>query len=179
MGGTDKGLLELDGEPLVAHVVRRFASQVASVLISANRHPERYAGYGADVLADTLPDYPGPLAGILSGLRAARTPWLAVVPCDSPFLPADLVTRLAAALPAARGIAVARAAGETQPVFALIPVALARSLDEFLARHERKIMGWYNEHPLGVADCEDVADSFMNVNTPAELAAAHARLHHA
>lgn len=179
MGGSDKGLVELDGEPLVAHVVRRFAPQVSAVLISANRHPERYAGYGADVIADTLPDYPGPLAGILSGLRAARTGWLAVVPCDAPFLAADVVTRLAAALTTPHGIAVARAAGEPQPVFALIPVMIADTLDAFLARGERKIMRWYAEHPLDEADCEDVSDSFMNVNTPAELAAAQAALRRA
>ena len=163
MGGSDKGLIDLDGRPLIAYVIARLAPQVSTILISANRNPAHYAALGgAAILPDEVADYPGPLAGILSGLRAATTPWLAVVPCDSPFLPLNLVSRLAGQVPSSQAIAVIRAGGELQPVFALIPTALHASLAEFLhqiqsvARHQFQHLGkcrftrrwsFHNERP--------------------------------
>lgn len=176
MGGDDKGLITLGNSPLVAHVSARFAPQVSTLLISANRNADRYANLCAAVIADNLPDFPGPLAGLLSGLQAARTPWLATVPCDSPFLPHDLVARLAAGLAAADNIAVARVDGELQPVFALVPTLLRDSLADYLLQGGRKITRWFSQHPCAAVDFEDVAEAFMNVNTPAEHAAASARL---
>jgi molybdenum cofactor guanylyltransferase len=101
MGGVDKGLQLLHGEPLAAHVLKRLAAQTGPLLISANRHAEVYAGlgapFGAAVVADTLAGFPGPLAGLLAGLRAAGTEFVLSAPCDSPGLPADLAARLALA----------------------------------------------------------------------------------
>ncbi len=177
MGGRDKGLLDFDGRPLIAHVVARLAPQVDSLLISANRNPECYAEFAATV-PDALPNYPGPLAGILSGLRTATTPWLTVVPCDSPFVPRDLVARLAAHLSSTSAIAVAHAAGELQPVFALIPTALHDSLAEFLRDGQRKITRWFAQHTMVAVEFEEAAD-FMNINTEHERELALTRLRYA
>lgn len=178
MGGVDKGLVELGGQPLVAHVLARLVPQVREILISANRNIERYAGFGHRVLRDEDPEYPGPLAGILQGLRAATTPWLVLAPCDSPFLPTDLVARLSNGHPVDTDIAVVRAAGEVQPVFALLATRLASSLAAYLARGERRIMQWYALHACRFVDCEDIAEAFLNVNTPQEIAAAERQLVH-
>jgi molybdopterin-guanine dinucleotide biosynthesis protein A len=110
LGGVDKGLQELRGRPMVQWVLERLAPQVDTVLISANRNLQRYAAFGCPVLPDRIPDFAGPLAGLHAALTQAATPLVATVPCDSPFLPADLVARLHAALMADQAeLAVARA----------------------------------------------------------------------
>ncbi len=172
LGGRDKGLVEVAGRPLIAHVLARFAPQVDSLLVNANRNLDTYAGYGHPVVVDTHADYPGPLAGIASGLGHCRSPLLAVAPCDTPFLPTDLVARLYAALTLhAAEIAVARVAGEMQPVFALMRATLGPALTGFLRGNRRKILAWYEEHRLAVADFEDPA-GFRNLNTAEECALA-------
>lgn len=172
LGGMDKGLVEIARRPLVAYALDRFAPQVDGLVINANRNLEVYRRFGHPVISDMLADYPGPLAGIASGLAACRTPLLAVVPCDTPFLPRDLVARLQAALTRhAAEIAVARADGELQPVFALLRASLGPSLAAFLRGNRRKILAWYECHRLAVADFDDVA-AFRNLNTPEDCAAA-------
>ncbi len=179
MGGADKGLQTLNGEPLALHVMRRLAPQAASLLISANRHPERYAELGAPfratVIADTLPDFPGPLAGLLAGLRTARTPFVLSAPCDTPGLPADLAQRLAAALDAQEAniatVTTTDAAGNTSihPVFALVRTSLADDLEGFLLAGERKVRTWYARHrAVEVAFPDERA--FYNINSLQELA---------
>ncbi|HEV3427892.1 MAG TPA: molybdenum cofactor guanylyltransferase MobA [Paraburkholderia sp.] len=179
MGGADKGLQTLHGQPLAAHVLARLAPQVGTLAISANRNRELYATLGAPwqarVLADTLPDYPGPLAGLLAGLRAARTEWLLSAPCDSPWLPADLGTRLAEAA-LTRGVAIATAtttdaAGEVSlhPVFALLHTSLADDLAAFLDGGERKVRAWYARHTAAEVNFADER-AFYNVNSLQELA---------
>ncbi|MGE5945425.1 MAG: molybdenum cofactor guanylyltransferase MobA, partial [Betaproteobacteria bacterium] len=101
MGGVDKGLLELRGRPLAAWVVDRLRPQVDHLLINANQNRERYAEFGCPVVADEIPDFAGPLAGLHAALSAATTPLVATAPCDSPFLPETLVSRLFSALTAA------------------------------------------------------------------------------
>ncbi|WP_322056582.1 molybdenum cofactor guanylyltransferase MobA [Paraburkholderia sp. J63] len=179
MGGVDKGLQRLQGKPLAAHVLARLAPQVGALAISANRNREIYAELGAPwqtaVIADTLPHYPGPLAGLLAGLRAARTEWLLSAPCDSPWLPADLGARLAEAA-RAQGTLVAtastaNAAGEVSlhPVFALVHTSLADDLAAFLDAGERKVRAWYARHTAAeVAFADERA--FYNVNSLQELA---------
>lgn len=176
MGGQDKGLLNLGDRPLVAHVLARLRPQVADVIISANRHHERYAGFGVRVVSDALADYPGPLAGILAGLREASTPWLLVVPCDSPFIPDDLAATLLAASTDPEAIRMVHTPDGDQPVFALIPCALAGSLADFLAAGERRILAWYANHGLCRVEYAD-EDAFMNVNTPEDRQQAEALLH--
>jgi molybdenum cofactor guanylyltransferase len=174
MGGVDKGLQTWHGLPLVDHALARLAPQVREVMISANRNAALYAARTAHVLADASDDFPGPLAGILAGLRAARTPWLAVVPCDSPQLPPDLVARLAQGIAAARGAVVQRdhgAAGlRLEPVCCLLSTALADDLARYLAEGGRKVEGWVSRHAAPVRfDGPDDAAAFANVNTPADL----------
>lgn len=172
LGGRDKGLVDVGGRALIAHVLARLRGQVDAVLVNANRHRDVYAGYGHPVIPDALADYPGPLAGLASGLAHCRTPRLAVVPCDSPFLPLDLVARLDAALELhAAEIAVAHADGAHQPVFALMQASLGPSLAAFLARGERKIMAWYRQHRMAVVEFDDAA-AFRNLNTPEDCALA-------
>jgi molybdopterin-guanine dinucleotide biosynthesis protein A len=171
MGGVDKGLQTLDGEPLVQHALRRIAPQVGLVMISANRHPEVYRGYGVPVLADADTDYPGPLAGFLAGLAHCRTDWMATVPCDTPRFPEDLVATLAAAAGDARAVvAVTEEAGERQrqSVFCLLRADLQADLAAYLAEGGRKIERWLERQ-----GCVDVlfddADAFFNANTIDEL----------
>jgi molybdopterin-guanine dinucleotide biosynthesis protein A len=171
MGGVDKGLQTLEGEPLVQHALRRIAPQVGSVMISANRHPEVYRGYGVPVLADADTDYPGPLAGFLAGLTHCRTDWMATVPCDTPRFPEDLVATLAAAAGDARAVvAVTEEAGERrrQSVFCLLKADLHVDLAAYLAEGGRKIERWLERQ-----GCVDVlfddADAFFNANTIDEL----------
>ena len=174
MGGVDKGLQAWRGLPLVDHALARLAPQVREVMISANRNAVLYAARTARVLADAADDFAGPLAGILAGLRAAQTPWLAVVPCDSPQLPPDLVARLAQGIVAARGAVVQRdhvdAGLRLEPVCCLLSTALADDLARYLAEGGRKVEGWVSRHaaPVLFDEPEDAA-AFANVNTLADL----------
>jgi molybdopterin-guanine dinucleotide biosynthesis protein A len=179
MGGLDKGLQTLHGEPLALHVLRRLAPQAGALLISANRHPDTYAAlgapFGAAIVADTLHGFPGPLAGLLAGLRASATPYLLSAPCDSPWLPADLATRLAHALDThqadiATAITVA-ANGDSSlhPVFALLRTGLADDLAAFLAAGERKVRAWYARHSTVEVVFTDER-AFYNANSLQELA---------
>ncbi|GLU32358.1 molybdenum cofactor guanylyltransferase MobA [Trinickia caryophylli] len=179
MGGRDKGLQPLHGQPLALHVARRLAPQVDTILISANRNLEAYealgAPFGARVVSDALPDFPGPLAGILAGLRAAQTDLVLAVPCDAPNLPPDLATSLLQPLEAARAeiatVTTRSASGEVtlHPVFALLRRSLADDLDRYLAAGERKVRAWYARHRhIEVPFADEHA--FYNANSLQELA---------
>jgi molybdopterin-guanine dinucleotide biosynthesis protein A len=179
MGGGDKPLRMLGGRPLLDHVLARVGPQVARVVINANGDPGRFAAYGLPVVADPLPDHPGPLAGVLAGLdwAAAERPEAAdvlSVPGDCPFLPDDLLSRLEAARRAA-GVPMACAAsgGWTHPPVALWPVALRGELRAALLAGEKKIDRWTArfgcisaEWPMGPVD------PFFNANAPEDLAEA-------
>ena len=174
LGGVDKGLQPWRGLPLVDHALARLAPQVREVMISANRNAALYATRTARVLADASDDFPGPLAGILAGLRAASTPWLAVVPCDSPQLPPDLVGRLALGMADSRGAVAQRDHGvdglRLEPVCCLLSTTLADDLERYLADGGRKVEGWVARHAAPVRfDRPDDAQAFANVNTPADL----------
>jgi molybdopterin-guanine dinucleotide biosynthesis protein A len=174
LGGIDKGLQPWRGTALVDHALARLAPQVRAVMISANRHAAAYATRAPRVLADASDDFPGPLAGVLAGLRAAATPWLAVVPCDCPLLPPDLVARLASAVDGPRGAVVQRRHGAAgprlEPVCCLLSTTLADDLETYLAAGGRKVEGWVARHASPVAfDRPEDAAAFANVNTPADL----------
>jgi len=167
--GIDKGLQPFRGRPMVAHVIERFAPQVGPLLINANRHLEDYRAFGHPVVIDAIEGFAGPLAGLHAGMRAATTAYLATAPCDSPFLPPDLVARLADAVARTGApLAVARTGGQPHPVFMLAQRALLPGLEAFLAAGRRKIDAWYG--PLGAAEV-DFADeaAFRNINTRDEL----------
>lgn len=171
MGGVDKGLQDLRGRPMVQWVLERLTPQVDSVLINANRNLPRYAGFGVPVLADAIPDFAGPLAGLHAALSQAATPLIATVPCDSPFLPADLVQRLHAALTTDNvELAVVRVGGRAQRAFCLARRELLPKLDAFLASGGRKVGLWHASLNLVEVDFEDEAAAFDNLNTPEEMA---------
>jgi molybdopterin-guanine dinucleotide biosynthesis protein A len=175
MGNVDKGLVELAGRPLVAHVIERFAPQVATLVVNENRCAERYAAFGYPVVADAIGGFAGPLAGVHAGLAAAATPFVATSPCDSPFLPGDLVARLAGAFAAQSiDLAVARTFLQPHPVFALARRSLLPHLANFLEGGGRKIDAWYASLSVAEVAFDDEADAFRNINTPADLAASGA-----
>ena len=184
MGGGDKPLRPLAGQPLLAHVVARLRPQVAALVVNANGEPARFAGFGLPVVADGVPDHPGPLAGILAALdhAAAAHPgldWVVSVPGDSPFIPPDLVARLHAARAAASvPMACARSGGWSHPPVGLWPVALRGELRAALLAGERKIDRWTARFGCAAAEWPDQpVDPFFNANTPAELAGAELLLH--
>ena len=171
MGGVDKGLQVFRGKPMVAHAIERFAPQVDELLVNANRNPAEYERFGHRVIADEIPGFAGPLAGFERGLAHAAGALVATVPCDSPFLPADLVARLRSALEAARAdLAVAKTGTQAHPVFCLMRRTVHPSLEAFLARGERKIDRWYASLAVVEVPFDDEADAFLNINTREELA---------
>lgn len=169
MGGSDKGLQLLRGRPMAAWVIERFAPQVGEVLINANRNADAYRAFGKTIVADRIEGFPGPLAGLHAGLTVCPTGLLASVPCDTPFLPADLVARLREDLERAGAeVAVARAAGRLQPVFALMKRSVLPKLDEFLAGGGRSAGAWFESQRIAQVEFAD-AQAFSNINTREEL----------
>ena len=182
MGGVDKGLQNFNGMPLALHTLMRLQLQVGRVMINANRNLSAYESFGAEVWPDVLADYPGPLAGFLTGLERCETPYLVSVPCDTPRFPLDLVERLAAALER-EDAEIAMAAGpetdeqgqvrvRTQPVFCLLKVDLLESLVKFTQGSGRKIDAWTALHKTVVVPFDQPGDdplAFSNANTLAEL----------
>ena len=178
MGGRNKAEIELAGQTLLARAITRARPQVGRLLLNANRDPAAFARYGLPVLADTIGDHWGPLAGILAGLDhlAEHWPqirWLASFPTDSPFFPEDLVTRLAEALPGYE-VAMATSRGRPEPVFSLWPVSLAGELRGALTNGVRKVEDFAKAYRLAIVDFP--ADAFFNVNTPEDLQQAAKRL---
>lgn len=173
MGGVDKGLVELGGKPMVAHVIERLAPQVDAMIINANQNADRYASFGIPVVADQVGGFAGPLAGLHAGLVRSVTPLSVTVPCDSPFLPADLVVRLRSALDETGAeVAVARTGEQAHPVFALVRREVLAHLEAFLADGGRKIDAWYATLAVTEVAFDDCADAFRNINTRGELASA-------
>lgn len=183
MGGVDKGLQPFNGEPLALHAVRRLRPQVGALMLNANRNLADYEAFGAPVWPDGLADYPGPLAGFLSGLDHCTTPWLLTVPCDTPLFPTDLAARLAEAASGSNAEIAMASAPETegdpvqrpQPVFCLLRAELRDSLRRYVDAGGRKVHAWTAQHrtvlvPFGrPGDARDARDAFFNANTLAEL----------
>lgn len=170
MGGADKGLMEYRGRPLVEWVLDALAPQVGEIVISANRNLDRYEAYGRRVLPDTLPDFPGPLAGVLAALDAVRAEWLLVTPCDVPHLPGDLALRLLGA--AQHGeVPLAVAADERRAHHSCFMVSADQrdKLAAYLARGERAVRGWHAE--LASVQVHFDAAAFANFNHPQDLLA--------
>jgi molybdopterin-guanine dinucleotide biosynthesis protein A len=171
MGSVDKGLQPLQGRPMIQHVIDRLRPQVGALLINANQNLERYAEFGCPVVPDRVGGFAGPLAGLDAGLHRTDAPLIVTVPCDSPFLPDDLVARLATARSAGDAdVAVARTGSQPHPVFALVCTRVRSHLADFLGRGERKIDRWYASLRVVEVDFDDEVDAFANINTRAELA---------
>jgi molybdopterin-guanine dinucleotide biosynthesis protein A len=176
MGGVDKGLQPFDGRPMVAHAMERLAPQVDELLVNANQNLDRYAAFGYRVVPDSIEGFAGPLAGLERGLATAAHPLVATVPCDSPFLPPDLVSRLHAGMArASADLAVARTGDQPHPVFCLCRRDLHGHLSAYLAGGGRKIDHWYATLAVVEVDFSDEAAAFDNINTRVELDAAAAR----
>jgi len=184
MGGVDKGLQTFNGMPLALHTLTRLqmGGGVGQIMINANRNLAAYESFGASVWPDGLADYAGPLAGFLTGLEHCETPFLVTLPCDTPRLPLDLVSRLAAALEAENADIAMVAAPEIgkdgqvrlrpQPVFCLLRVELLESLVRFTQEGGRKIDAWTALHKTALAPFDLPNDdplAFFNANTLAEL----------
>ena len=187
MQGQDKGLVHFGEHRLIDHALARLVQQThapQSTLISANRNADIYAQLGHPVLTDTVPDYPGPLAGFLTGMSCCTTPWLLSVPCDCPLFPLDLAEQLLTqAMHDNADIVIAadrdsEGQRRKQPVFCLMRPQLAPDLLTFVQAGERKIGAWIHRHRLSVVCFDQVGDrasAFFNVNTPAELSQATPR----
>ncbi len=175
MGGVDKGLQQIHGMPMVQHVLNRLQPQVDNLLINANRHLDDYKGFGVPICSDSITGFVGPLAGIHAALLQTNTPYLVSVPCDSPLLPNDLVSRLSAAMSehqADAAVVVTSNAEQRQrhPVFLLLKSNVRSSLEHYLNNGGRKVDDW-----LASLNCVDVPfddeAAFTNVNTPEDIQA--------
>ena len=170
MGSVDKGLQLFKGKPMVAHVLERMSPQVDEVIINANRSIDQYAAFGHRVVPDTIDGFAGPLAGLHVGLMQATTSLLVTAPCDSPFLPLDLVTRLHTAMEVGNvDLAVAKTYDQAHPVFCLVKRDLEPHLREFLASGQRKIDKWYATLRVVEVQFDDQESAFANINTEVEL----------
>jgi len=170
MGGSDKGLLPINGRPMILHISEILRPQVDRLLINANRNQSTYAALtGCPIINDKVGDFAGPLAGMAAALAYTDMPYLVAVPCDSPFLASDLVSRLHSGLQAQQAdIAMATLGDKLQPVFVLLSRHLLDSLTAFLESGGRKIIHWYYQHKVAEVDFSDRAEMFENINTPQE-----------
>ncbi len=172
MGGVDKGLQPFRGRRLIDHVYERLAPQVGGIIINANQNQEAYRTLGVRVVCDAIDGYAGPLAGLHAGLSISRRPYLVSVPCDSPFLPGDLVERLYAGLEdAGAELAVAKTGNQPHPVFCLVRGGVLDHLSDFLKGGGRKIDAWYATLLVAEVAFDDEAEAFSNINTSDELKA--------
>ncbi len=180
LGGGDKTLRQVGGHTVLERLIERLRPGVARLIINVNEDPARFAAHGLPIVPDTLPDHPGPLAGVLAALdwTAASEPsiaWVVTVPGDAPFLPKDLVARLhEARLREGARLAYAGSAGRTHPVVGLWPVSIRDDLRHVLTvRGIRRIDRFTEPYPRAVVEWNATpVDPFFNVNTPEDLAEA-------
>ena len=183
MGGLDKGLQLFNGVPLAQHALQRLAPQVGHLVVSANRNLPAYEAFGVPVWPDdnTLGDFAGPLAGVITGLKHCTTRFLLTVPCDAPLFPVDLAVRLAAGLVAASAQIAVASAPEShglgkvmrkQPVFSLMEADILQSLLDYTYSGGRKVSDWMAAHQVAQVafnQSHDVPNAFFNANTLADL----------
>jgi molybdenum cofactor guanylyltransferase len=166
MGGVDKGLVPFAGRPMIEWVMDALNPQVGALMISANRNREVYCRYGIQVVSDMDPGFKGPLAGMASAMRVARTDWILTVPCDGPLLPTDLAGRLIDAMTSGQTeLAAATSGGRIQPVYALLPTGLADELKKEIASGSQKVEQWMLGRGAALADFSDQPKAFANINS--------------
>ena len=171
MGGMDKGLIQLQNQLLIQHVINRLQPQVDEIFINANREITQYEAFGFKVLQDENQDFSGPLAGMLLGLKHAKHELVLSVPCDSPLLPLDLVARLYSGMAESRmDIAVASSDGNAHTVFCLMKKSVLPSLQALMDAGERKVSAWQKSQKYVEVDFSDCSEAFVNLNTPQDLA---------
>ncbi len=172
MGSVDKGLQLFSGKPMVAHVLDRITPQADEIIINANRSINEYAAFGHRVIADAIDGFAGPLAGLHVGMMHATTPLIVTAPCDSPFLPLDLVARLLLAMEKGNAdLAVAKTYDQVHPVFCLVKRSMEPHLRSFLETGQRKIDKWYATLKVVEVQFDDQEAAFANINTEEELRA--------
>jgi molybdopterin-guanine dinucleotide biosynthesis protein A len=173
MDNADKGLQLLRGRPLIGWVLQRLAPQVDEVLINTNRNRTVYAAFGPRIIEDRVGGSAGPLAGLHSGLSEARHELVANVPCDTPFLPEDLIPRLLAPLAnASVDLSVAKTGTQAHPVICVARRRLLPHLAAFLDTGGRKVEAWYSTLNIAEVAFDDQPGAFSNINTLEELRAA-------
>lgn len=175
MGGEDKGLVMLAGKPLIAHVIEHVSPWVDTILISANRNIEAYQAFGYPVITDELGDEWGPLAGIYSAMLHTSTPWLLSVPCDTPLLPDDLVTRMTREI-TDKEVCIASDGERLHPVIALLSTGLKDALRASLMAGDRRVEAWMISRRHSVVTFPDKANAFLNANSPEDIKAIEAYL---
>lgn len=176
MGGKDKGLMLLNGRPLIAHVLERVAPQCEKVWLNINRNPKAYAAFGYPLIEDTLPGGLGPLAGLLAALEKSDSEYVLSVPCDTPHLPADLVARLIASMQRSGADICTVDDGERlHPVILLVRKTLRDDLRNYLEKGGRKVHDWLYRHRHCTADFSEQPEAFVNINTPQQLHAEEER----
>ncbi len=177
MGCVDKGLVILQNQPLIQHVIKRLTPQVNEIFINANREILQYQAFAYPVLQDTHTDFIGPLAGFSLGLQHAKHDYVLTAPCDSPLLPLDLAQRLLTHLiDNNANVAVASSDGHAHPVFSLCKKTVLPSLKQYLALGERRVSAWQKSLAYIEVDFSDNPDAFINLNTLEDLAALEFKL---
>jgi molybdenum cofactor guanylyltransferase len=167
--GVNKAMIAFRGRPLIEHVIDRIRPQVGSLIINGDPDEPCWSSFPQSVIPDRIPDRPGPLAGIHAALLAIRTPWLLCVPCDTPLLPPDLVSRLSQAQAHANADRVSvRCAAQAHPVIALLHRSLAGELEQYLTAGGRRIETWLSQGRWVEAPFDD-EEAFVNLNTAHEL----------
>ncbi|OYY48317.1 MAG: molybdenum cofactor guanylyltransferase MobA [Methylophilales bacterium 28-44-11] len=170
MGGIDKGLVSLHGKPLVQHVIERVQPQVSEIFINANRELSVYQSFGFPVISDVQADFIGPLAGFYIGMLQANHPYLFTVPCDVPYLPNNITSRLLQALTeSSADIAVAKSDGHAHPVISLCKTSTLPSLKSSIELGMRKVSAWQQSLHYIEVNFDDI-DAFTNLNTLDDLA---------
>ena len=177
MGGGDKCLVEIGGRTILSHLIERLAPQGSALILNANGDPKRFADFGLPVAPDSLPDHPGPLAGVLAGLRWAErhrpdVTDIVTLPADGPFAPRDLVDRLLEARATAEAdLACAASDGRSHPPIGLWPVRLADALQRAMIEEEmRKVDRWTARYRLATVEFScDPIDPFFNANQPEDV----------
>jgi molybdopterin-guanine dinucleotide biosynthesis protein A len=178
MGNVDKGLQLLEGSPLIAWVLQRLAPQVGEILINANRNRDVYATFGHRVVEDRIGGFAGPLAGVHAGLSEARDELVAFVPCDTPFLPEDLVARLMEPLRNEHvDLSVAKTGTQPHPVICLVRKRLLPHLTAYVEGGGRKVDDWYSTLNVTEVAFDDQPRAFSNINTPEELKSIESTAH--
>jgi len=170
MGGLDKGLMKFRGKPMIESLLPVLEKQGVNIFINANRNQVAYHIYGYHVIGDELEGYQGPLAGFAAVMQMVTTPYIITLPCDGPFLANDYVQRFLTAMQdSSEKIQVAHDGNRLQPVHAMISTNLRSSLDEYLARGQRKIDLWYQQVGYQTVNFSDCQFMFDNINRPQDL----------
>lgn len=169
LGGQDKGLLEWQGRPFIEHVLRNIEPVTQKIIINANQNIEVYRQYGYPVVSDEMPDFAGPLAGMMAALGSAETSYILTLPCDAPLTSAAIIERFCDAHEEKQQMLyVAGTADGLQPVYAMIHKSLADNLQRYLAAGNRKVRHWMKTNDAIVVEFAQQTSAFININTESD-----------